>query len=55
MSIWLKTRIAMFIWGFSVIYFFTGNINLTSKTFLVQALGNTLILYLMVGRHETNK
>lgn len=55
MSIWLRTRITMFIWGFSVIYFFTGDFDLTSRTFIVQAIGNTLILYLMVGRNEKLK
>ena len=40
-----KVRMATFVWGFLVIYWFTGKLDLTSKAFLIQALGNTLIMY----------
>jgi uncharacterized membrane protein len=46
MSFW-PTRILMLIWGFGVVYAFTGRLDLTSKVFIIQALGNTIIMALM--------
>lgn len=37
-----------FIWGFVVIYLFTGRLDLTSKAFLIQAGGNTLIMWALL-------
>lgn len=45
MSQFWKIRIGTFVWGFSVIYWFTGQIDFTSKVFLVQVLGNSLIMW----------
>lgn len=33
------------LWGFAVLYAFTGRIDLTSKVFLVQIGGNTAIMW----------
>ena len=38
-------RVLTFIWGFSVIYLFTGKLDFTSKVFLVQVIGNTIIMW----------
>lgn len=49
MGFW-TTRIAMLLWGFGVVYFFTGKVDIASKAFIVQALGNTII---MAGMKKT--
>lgn len=43
-----KIRIGMFIWGFAVTYFFTHKLDLSSKIFLFQAAGNTIILWVFL-------
>lgn len=48
MNKFLLTRILTLIWGFAVIYYFTGRLDFTSKVFLIQALGNTLIMWLIL-------
>lgn len=45
MSTFWKLRLSMFAWGFAVIYAFTGKLDLTSRVFLVQALGNTVLIW----------
>jgi len=40
-----KIRISMFIWGFATLYYFTGQIDITSKAFLVQVIGNSFIIW----------
>ena len=54
MSPFVKTRIATLIWGFSVVYYFTGELNLSSKIFLIQAVGNTFLMwYFIKEKYET--
>jgi uncharacterized membrane protein len=50
MSKFWQVRLATFIWGFAVIYAFTGRIDFTSKVFLTQALGNSIIMYLILKK-----
>lgn len=45
MSKFWKLRTCTFLWGFFVIYCFTGALDFTSKVFLVQAAGNSLIMW----------
>jgi hypothetical protein len=40
-----KVRIATFIWGFCCVLWFTGRIDLSSKLFLTQVAGNSLIMW----------
>ena len=49
----LKTRIATFIWGLCVVYFFTRQIDLTSKIFLTQVIGNTFIMWYFIEYGES--
>jgi len=41
----IKMRIATFLWGFLVVYFFTGRLDVTSLLFLTQVAGNTIIMW----------
>jgi hypothetical protein len=45
MTIFWKIRIATFAWGALVLYGFTQSVDFTSKVFLAQVLGNTLIMW----------
>jgi uncharacterized membrane protein len=45
MSTFWKLRLSMFAWGFFVVYAFTRQIDLSSKVFLVQAAGNTALIW----------
>jgi hypothetical protein len=49
-----KVRIATFIWGFIVLYYFTRKIDLTSKAFLIQVIGNSVIMWFFL-RNGNNK
>ena len=44
MNFW-RLRVATLIWGFIVVYAFTRRIDLTGKIFLVQVIGNTVIMW----------
>ncbi len=44
----LAVRLATLTWGFLITYFFTGQLILASKIFAVIAIGNTVIMYLLV-------
>lgn len=46
MSKFWKARIGMFIWGALCTYFFTRKIDITSKLFTSQVIGNTIIMWL---------
>jgi len=37
-------RMVMFGWGFATTYYFTGNLITSFKVFIVQAIGNTIIM-----------
>jgi len=50
MSKFWQVRLWTFIWGFSVIYYFTGKIDFTSKVFLVQVIGNSIIMWLILRK-----
>lgn len=50
MSTFWKMRIATFVWGFLCLYWFTGKLDFTSKVFLIQVAGNSLIMYLFTRR-----
>ena len=39
-----KVRLATLFWGFLVMWAFTGNLGITSKSFIVIAIGNTVIM-----------
>lgn len=45
MSKFAWVRALTFIWGFAVIYYFTGKLDFTSKVFLIQVMGNTIIMW----------
>ncbi len=45
MSKFAKVRILTFVWGFAVVYAFTGRLDLTSALFLTQVAGNTIIMW----------
>lgn len=45
MSKFWKVRIGTFIWGALVVYFFTRQLDLTSRIFLTQVIGNTVIMW----------
>ncbi len=45
MSQFWKLRLSMLAWGFCVAYYFTGQLDLTSKLFAVQVVGNTALLW----------
>lgn len=44
----LKVRLLTMIWGFSVVLALTGELNLTSKIFLIQVIGNTIIMKIFI-------
>ena len=48
MSSFWKARLATFAWGFGVSWWFTGEIILASKMFLVMALGNTVLMWFFI-------
>jgi hypothetical protein len=50
MSKFWQVRILTFLWGFAVIWWFTGKLDFTSKVFLVQALGNTFIMKVILTK-----
>lgn len=54
MSSFWKVRIGTFIWGFLVIYYFTGKLDFTSKVFLVQVIGNSFIMWFFI-KDKKNK
>ena len=43
-----KVRLATLLWGFAVVYIFTGRLGLTSRIFMVQAAGNTAIMWALL-------
>jgi uncharacterized membrane protein len=49
MSKFWQVRISTFIWGLLVVYFFTRKIDVATKLFLTQVIGNTIIMYLILG------
>lgn len=55
MSQFWKIRIGMSIWGFLVAWFFTDKIDLTSKIFISQLAGNSLILWVFLNKNENKK
>jgi len=50
MSTFWKIRIGMSLWGLLCIWFFTRQVDLTSKVFIAQLLGNSLILWLFIDK-----
>lgn len=48
MSRFWKVRLALSFWGFLCAFFFTGRFDLTSKIFLAQFTGNTVILWFLL-------
>ena len=50
MSTFWKVRISTLLWGFCVLYYFTGQIDLTGKIFLVQVIGNTVLMKLLIRK-----
>jgi len=55
MKTFWKIRILMSVWGFSCAWFFTGQIDLTSKIFIAQLIGNSFILWIFLKHdHHTN-
>lgn len=52
MSKFWKTRIATFIWGAAVVYYYTRQLDLTSRLFLTQVAGNTLIMWFFIERNS---
>lgn len=51
MSKFWKTRIATFLWGLAVVYFYTENIDVTSKLFLTQVIGNSFIMWFFIEKN----
>lgn len=50
MSRFWKVRLATLIWGFAVVYLYTGKLDMTSELLLMQVAGNTVImLYFLKG------
>lgn len=38
----------MFGWGFATTFYFTGDFVTSTKVFIIQAIGNTLIMFLLL-------
>lgn len=52
MSKFWQVRIATFIWGALVVYYFTHSIDLTSRLFITQVVGNTFIIWYILERKK---
>lgn len=52
MSVFVKTRLATLVWGFGIVYYFTGSLNLSSKIFIIQAVGNTIIMWYFIKENK---
>lgn len=55
MSKFWKVRILTFIWGALVVYYFTRRIDLTSKLFLTQVVGNSIIMWFILEHEHSTK
>ncbi len=48
MNAFWKARLATFLWGFLVSYGFTGKLVVALPMFLVMAIGNTILMWILI-------
>lgn len=50
MSQFWKVRLATFLWGLITVWSFTKQIDLTSKIFITQVIGNSIIMWVFLKK-----